>query len=406
MNILIIRKKYLLPIVIAIVIIISSFGVLDEYSGNYTDDSITQAGISYAIARGINGIVSVLQTSTVHAGVGLSGSMAFGEVLDPINDLIERFSHVMSLALGSLVLQKILLVISAHNIFKILIAAFGFTIITAFLIKNNVLMLWASRIFLILIIIRFSLIIVVSINSVADNLFISTQITKGTEELKLFKEDVIKLKSNSGNSEIDPSAYKEIIRVNSLKIDEINSIVLPNIELEIDNTSLQLEDAEKNLENIQGRMGWKQRLKIFTKHKETTKEKQKITKFKDQIEKMQSNKEENKELVVQLHEEINDSKKRLAGEPVDLIEKIKSGLPSISGLRRSLSLDAIEKNITEVVENIINLSVLFILKTILIPLAFLYIFIKGIKKIWRMDMTRIISKDEIINTDLSQQKEY
>ena len=55
MNILFIRKKYLLPIGIAIVIIISSIGVLDEYSDNYTNDSITQAGISYAVARGING---------------------------------------------------------------------------------------------------------------------------------------------------------------------------------------------------------------------------------------------------------------------------------------------------------------------------------------------------------------
>lgn len=406
MNILIFGKKYFLPIAIAILIAVSSFSVLDEYSDNYTDDSIKQAGISYAIARGINGIVSVLQTSTVQAGVGLSGSMAFGEVLDPINDLIERFSHVMSLALGSLVLQKILLVISAHNIFKLLIAAFGFTIITALLIKNKALMLWSSRIFLVLIIIRFSLTIVVTMNSVADNLFISTQITNGTEELKQFKEDVVKLKSNSGNSEIDPSAYEEIIHVNSSKIDEINTILLPKIELEITDTSQQLEVAERNLENIHERIGWKQTLNIFAKRKETIKAEQKISKLKDQIEKTQNNKEENQELMEQLQKEIDDSKKRLAGEPVDLIEKIKSGLPSISGLRRSLSLDAIEKNITEVVENIINLSVLFILKTILIPLAFFYIFIKGIKKIWRMDMTHIISKDEIINTDLSQQKEY
>ena len=75
MNILVFGKKYFLPIVVAIVIVISSFSVLDKYSDSYTDDSIKQAGISYAIARGINGIVSVLQTRTVQVGMGISGSI-------------------------------------------------------------------------------------------------------------------------------------------------------------------------------------------------------------------------------------------------------------------------------------------------------------------------------------------
>lgn len=381
-------KKYFLPVLIAIVIAASSIGTLDRYSENYLDESIIQSGASYAIARGINGIVSVLQTSTVEVGVGLSGSIAFGEVLDPINDMIERFSHVMALALGSLVLQKILLGISAHYLFKLLIAAFGISIITALIINNTVVTSWASRIFLVLVFIRFSLAIVVAINSIADNLFIANQITSGNEELDEFRADVVRLKNNSGNLEIDIPALKEIIRINRLKIDEINTITLPGIKQEMEVAIRQLDEMEQNLQAIEKDMGWLKRWNLFRENKETRKEKQRIHVLKKQIEEMQNDMDENQELSSQLHKEIEDSEKRIAGEPVDLLEKIKNEIPSISGLKRSLNLDVIEDNITGTVKNIIQLSVLFILKTILIPLAFFFTFIKGVKTIWELDMNR------------------
>jgi len=52
----ILGKNYFLPLVIAIVIAVSWVGVFDEYSDNYTDDSIIQAGTSYAI----EGVLTVL----------------------------------------------------------------------------------------------------------------------------------------------------------------------------------------------------------------------------------------------------------------------------------------------------------------------------------------------------------
>ena len=104
-------KRNITIATILLLIILSWIGALDKYSDNYTRKSIYEAGSTYAVARGINAIVSVLQSSTVTTGVGVEGSMTIGEVLDPMNDLIERFSKVMTVVLSSLVLQKILLVI-------------------------------------------------------------------------------------------------------------------------------------------------------------------------------------------------------------------------------------------------------------------------------------------------------
>jgi hypothetical protein len=389
-------KKYYLPIVIVIVIVVSCVGVLDEYSESYTDASISKAGVTYAIARGINGIVSVLQTGTAQAGVGVSGSIAFGEVLDPINDLIERFSHVMSLALGSLVLQKVLLGISAHGVFKLLIGVFGFTLIAAFLFNKIAVIAWVSRIFVILIFIRFALVMVVSFNSIVDNFFLSQKITSGTEELREFRNDVINLKDNSGKLDIDHLAYEESIRNDRLNIDEINDTLLPSINLELVDANDQLIEAKKALDEIHiGRIG---RLIPFKKNKKAKEAKQRVSSCKQQVAKLKKRIKANENLVEQLRKEIANNEKRLAGKPVGTWAKIKNKLPSIGGLKRRLDLAVIGENLTGTVNNIFNLSVLFVLKTILIPIAFLFLFIKGVKGIWKADLTGVFSDEEKLAT--------
>jgi hypothetical protein len=63
---------------------------------------------TFAAARGINALVSVIQGTAIAvspAGVGLT--LSIGEALDPVNDLIERFSWVMLVSTVSLGLQRV-----------------------------------------------------------------------------------------------------------------------------------------------------------------------------------------------------------------------------------------------------------------------------------------------------------
>jgi len=69
------------------------------------NDSIKEAGIVFGVAKGLNAVISLAQGTEV--GVGLT--ISAGEVLDPINDLIERFSLVMLASIVSLGIQKILM---------------------------------------------------------------------------------------------------------------------------------------------------------------------------------------------------------------------------------------------------------------------------------------------------------
>ena len=99
-------SDYKQPLFIIILLIISWWGALDGLASVVNGSSIKDAAVIYGVARSINGVISLIQSAEIGAIVG---SVHPGELLDPINDLIERFSSVMAWSLSSLVLQKILL---------------------------------------------------------------------------------------------------------------------------------------------------------------------------------------------------------------------------------------------------------------------------------------------------------
>ena len=86
------------------------FHVADDPSEQYIEQSLQRALIAFGTARALNGVISVAQGTQLAlepAGVGLNFSP--GQILDPINDLIERFSWVMLAASSSLGVQKLML---------------------------------------------------------------------------------------------------------------------------------------------------------------------------------------------------------------------------------------------------------------------------------------------------------
>lgn len=100
-----------LGILFSIVLFFSSgvqIPVLDSVADRYFQDSITKAGVSYGVCRLINGTVSVIQQSSVQlepAGIGMS--LAVGQIVDPINDMVERLSDVLVLSITSLGIQEL-----------------------------------------------------------------------------------------------------------------------------------------------------------------------------------------------------------------------------------------------------------------------------------------------------------
>lgn len=78
-------------------------GPLDNVSADWLRRSLVSAGSVYATVRALNGTVSVLKESDVElepAGVGVS--IAAGQILDPLDDMTERLSDVVVMAIVAL----------------------------------------------------------------------------------------------------------------------------------------------------------------------------------------------------------------------------------------------------------------------------------------------------------------
>src|SRR5690554_985109 len=89
------KRRWLFGVVIGL-IIISWFGFFDKLSSDYIDSSLVQATVAFGIARLFNALVSVMQSTTLEFAII---SVSVGEVLDPLNDLVEQYSQIMKLAI-------------------------------------------------------------------------------------------------------------------------------------------------------------------------------------------------------------------------------------------------------------------------------------------------------------------
>jgi len=117
-------QRGLMTLALISCLLIAHFGIVDQLGRSYTEDGFQRALITFGVARGLNGVISVAQGTELAlqpAGIGIN--LAPGQILDPVNDLVERFSWVMLTCGTSLGVQRILLDITAWPGFTLLILA-------------------------------------------------------------------------------------------------------------------------------------------------------------------------------------------------------------------------------------------------------------------------------------------
>ena len=98
--------------------------MMDDIGLSHTEQGLSRALVTYSISRGLNGVISVVQgTEVAIEPVGVGMTFTPGQILDPINDLIERFSGVVLVSGTAFGIQRVFLEITASPIFTLLILA-------------------------------------------------------------------------------------------------------------------------------------------------------------------------------------------------------------------------------------------------------------------------------------------
>ena len=117
-------RHWTLAALVAAVVLMSSLSTVDRYAEREYQNLFERALITFALARTLNGVISAVQGTELAlqpAGVGVT--LTPGEVLDPVNDLVERFSWIMLGATLSLGVQQVLLDIGQWWFMKLLVTA-------------------------------------------------------------------------------------------------------------------------------------------------------------------------------------------------------------------------------------------------------------------------------------------
>lgn len=88
---------------------------LDAPAQAQVDAGLKRALISFASARALNGVISVAQGTEMSVQpLGVGVTLAPGQLLDPVNDLVEQFANLMLMASVAFGVQKVLLIMGSH----------------------------------------------------------------------------------------------------------------------------------------------------------------------------------------------------------------------------------------------------------------------------------------------------
>ena len=335
-----------ISIIVLALLILSWWGILDSVSIIVNAESITDAAIIYGVARSINGVISVLQSAEISA---LVGSVHPGELLDPLNDLIERFSTVMSWSLGSLVLQKVLLAVFSSYSFKVIFTLFCVTTLCIVHFGNSLTLknkLWTT--FAIVASLRFSIAIICGLTWIVDYGFIQKIEQASLRTVQSFSSEISAGIVDGGRSHENIEKQMSILEDDKAELlNAANVLEAENVEL-----SLLLEEIDKPslLDRARGQNKSSQQLEL----------EQKISSNKTQI----------KEFLNQIRS-LDDQASclKLEGKGKEC-SNTWSAVKSVFSVEK---VNDISAKLNSTINDLITVLVSLILTTIVIPILFLLI---------------------------------
>jgi hypothetical protein len=108
-------RKAIVTISLAVMIACSWLAPMDAPAMQQVDAGLKRALVSFATARALNAVISVAQgTQASIQPMGVGVTLTPGQVLDPINDLVEKFSNLMLAASVVFGIQKVLISIGSY----------------------------------------------------------------------------------------------------------------------------------------------------------------------------------------------------------------------------------------------------------------------------------------------------
>ena len=240
--------KIFLSIVLIFILVLSLGLGVDESALALHDLAFERAMVAFGLAKGLNAVISLIQgteLSFTPVGVGLNFSV--GEVLDPFNDMVERFSWVMLFASVSLGVQKLLLILSAKLFLQIaLVVSVVSTISFMWIkqIKNSLFLSYSLKLFVLLLLLRFSAIFFVYSSELFYTSTLQNQYNEASSKIEKTKVELEDLQSKN-KSLVETQKQEGFFNGVSSQYEKIKESL--NISRQLDALQNSIESASRNI---------------------------------------------------------------------------------------------------------------------------------------------------------------
>jgi hypothetical protein len=368
-------KRISSVVLAALLLLLVWRGYLDIYSHDYLAESIANTGILYGIIRAINALVSVLQSSELSV---MLVSVNIGELLDPLNDLIERFSHVLVVALAALVLQKIMLGIVSHDVFNLAMSALTLIVLYSSLIRKLPFHSYYMRAFILALFLRFALAITVFCGSLIDSWFLEQAMSEQVESMVQLESqlsntrDVLNGETRAQGLEGEPA--QRLQQASQKK---------RQLELALGQLGQLIAHAEAEIDVIKAQLPWHEALFSPAWPDDLIARNQALEQLEARQRQLETELESIDGEIESLNEVLECSSLRAQGQSCSVWEWFENIRPYE---KYKETLSSIADSMDIYVENIVDLIVGLLLKSVILPLLFFYGIYRGARLLWSLPL--------------------
>jgi len=240
--------KIILSLFLILILMVTLIFKVDNSALVLQEEALHRAFMAFSLAKGLNAIISLIQgTELSFTPVGIGLTFSVGEVLDPFNDMVERFSWVMLAASVSLGIQKLLLVLSAKLFLQVLLSL---SILTSLLLlwlnklQKSKLLFYSLKLFAFLVILRLGAVVFVYSSEALYNSVLEVEYKEASAVIESTKKELDALEkknNNMVNSNKNESSWQWV----GSNVDKVKKSL--NISKQLRGLEKSIEEASQNI---------------------------------------------------------------------------------------------------------------------------------------------------------------
>lgn len=366
------RKRHIAMGVVVLVILVSWLSIIDQKAEEYIDESTFQALGIFGTLRVANAATSVIKSVEVDAFVA---SVQFGQLLDPVDDLIEDASSVLKMAIGSLITQKILAEIVSTDFFKILISAAGLLLILSFYIREGRYSGFLLKTFALVGLTRFLFVLVIFLNGIVDQVFTNDKTQAQHQSLADASGSIAAIGQQVNQiDDQDPEIVEIQRQIDNLEVEKETLLRdISQAQSEVADVNSQLESAKAGLDELKDELDLRDR--YFSENPEYEAQKAEVDRRERALSEAVARLDTSTERLDKTEEKLRSLNEELLGE----------GKGFFASAKEMLDFGQIQKKAEQLIDSTLNLMALLTLKSIIIPIVFAVLLLKGFRYIWGID---------------------